>query len=135
MFRSTVVVYRFFLKLLWSKMDQFDHGVEVFVEATQDALCPVKAIVDYAEIGAGPFCFCDGMSLMKASFVGRIWQALIQMGLPSSYYYGHSFRRHSSRKRRYPGFHNPCNGMVGKFGASSLDMHSPGCLSRGTHEH
>lgn len=120
---------RFFLKRL--KTDQFGRGVEVFVGATRDVLCPVKAIVDYAAIrgqAAGPFfCFCDGTPVTKTSFVDRVQQALIQLGLPSSDYYGHSFRIGATTAAANAGIQDSTIQAMGRWASSAFRryIHTP----------
>ena len=85
---------RVFLKR--SKTDQFGRGVEVFLGATGDDICPVAAIRAYANRRgaiAGPFFRCvDGSPLTKARFVDGVRRALTLAGIPSVGYFGHSFR-------------------------------------------
>ena len=72
--------------LSFSKCDQLGRGVDVFLGATGDKLCPVVAVTSYARrrgSAPGPFFrFADGRPLVKTAFVG----------LDSSRYAGHSFR-------------------------------------------
>lgn len=85
---------RIFLKR--SKTDQFGRGVEVFLGATGDDLCPVAAIVAYAGrrgVAPGPFfLFEDGSPLTKARFVDGVKGALVLAGVRPDGYTGHSFR-------------------------------------------
>ena len=79
-----------------SKTDQFGRGVEVFLGATGDEICPVAAIRAYVNrrgTAAGPFFRCaDGSPLTKARFVDGVRRALTLAGIPSGGYFGHSFR-------------------------------------------
>ena len=84
------------VRLRRSKTDQFGSGVEVYMGATGDELCPVHAIVAYSKrrgTAAGPFFRCeDGVPLSKARFVDGVRSALAWAGVPSEGYSGHSFR-------------------------------------------
>ena len=68
----------------------------MFVRATYEDLCPVRAVTTYAavrESASGAFFhFQDGTPLAKPRFVEAVRQALGQAGIPSEGYSGHSFR-------------------------------------------
>ena len=83
-------------RLKRSKTDQFGRGVEVFVGATGDEICPVRAVSAYAAArgnAPGPFFrMGDGSALTKARFVEAVRHALARAGVSSVGYSGHSFR-------------------------------------------
>ena len=85
---------RIFLKR--SKTDQFGRGVNVFLGATGDAICPVSAMIAYVTSrgdSPGPFFrTAEGLPLTKAYFVSRIRAALTRAGFRETDYSGHSFR-------------------------------------------
>ena len=85
---------RFLLKR--SKTDQFGGGVEVFVGAVEDEICPVRAVSTYAAArgnAPGPFFrLRDGSALSKTRFVEAVRQALSRTGVSAVGYSGHSFR-------------------------------------------
>ena len=87
-------VLRVFLKR--SKTDQYGRGVEVFMAATDNDLCPVTAVRSYVSLrGTRPgalFCITDGSPLTKSRFVEPVSSALSQAGVPIAGYSGHSFR-------------------------------------------
>ena len=84
------------VRLKRSKTDQYGRGVEVWLGATSDELCPVQAIVDYARRRGrdpGPFFRLeDGSPLTKGRFVERVRAAMRRAGIDTSGYSGHSFR-------------------------------------------
>lgn len=85
---------RVFLKR--SKTDQFGRGVDVYLGATGDDLCPVAAVLAFvANRGSSPgpfFRLADGTPLTKARFVAKVRDALARAGVPQLHYSGHSFR-------------------------------------------
>ena len=87
-------VLRVFLKR--SKTDQYGRGIEVFIGATNDDLCPVRAVTSYVSLrGPEPGTFfrhADGTPLTKARFVELVRSALIRAGVSVRGYSGHSFR-------------------------------------------
>ena len=87
-------VLRLFLKR--SKTDQYGRGVEVFMAATDNDLCPVAAVQSYVSLrGTRPgalFRTIGGSPLTKSRFVGLVRSALTRAGVPIAGYSGHSFR-------------------------------------------
>ena len=79
-----------------SKCDQFGGGANIILEATDDALCPVKAMVLFVtERGCalGPFFRkASGETATKPWFVGEVQEILAKCGLNQSDFAGHSFR-------------------------------------------
>ena len=85
---------RVFLKR--SKTDQLMRGTEVFIGATGDDLCPVRATRHYVlRRGTSPGAFfrsAEGVALSKPRFVKLVRSALTRAGVPIDGYSGHSFR-------------------------------------------
>ena len=79
-----------------SKTDQFGRGVHVYMQATNNQLCPVEAVTTYVGMrGASPgpfFRWQDGAPLTKAQFVVKVRETLVRSGIPIEGYSGHSFR-------------------------------------------
>ena len=79
-----------------SKTDPFRQGVEIFLEATNTDICPVRAMVDYLGIRPptpGPlFLSRLDVPLTRAALVAKLQEALRQAGLNHTEYNGHSFR-------------------------------------------
>ena len=78
-----------------SKCDQFGGGTNIVLGATDDALCPVKAMVLFVtERGCslGPFFHkASGETATKSWFVGKVREILAKCGLNQSDFAGHSF--------------------------------------------
>ena len=87
------LVVRVFLKR--SKTDQFGRGTEVFLGATGNDICPVRAVSAYvARQGTSPrafFHFETGIPMTKAKFIKNVRAALMRGGIPETGYSGHSF--------------------------------------------
>ena len=85
---------RVFLKR--SKTDQFGRGVHVYMQATNNQLCPVNAVTTYVAMrgtSSGPFFrWQEGAPLTKAQFVDKVRETMLQAGIPTEGYCGHSFR-------------------------------------------
>ena len=83
-----------FLKM--SKMDQYGRGVEVFMAATNNDLCPVRAVLTYVTLrGTRPgafFCAIRGSPMTKSRFVEMVRSVLLRDGVLIAGYSGHSFR-------------------------------------------
>ena len=79
-----------------SKTDQYGRGVEVFMAATDNDLCPVTAVRSYVSLrGTRPGAFfytANGSLLTKSRFVELVRSALSRAGVPIAGYSGHSFR-------------------------------------------
>ena len=84
------------IRLKCSKTDPFRQGVDVHIGRTDQTLCPVTALINYIAIrGNSPgllFHFNDGTPLTKSKFMQQFRQLLIQAGIDSTLYAGHSFR-------------------------------------------
>ena len=69
-----------------SKTDQFGRGTEVFLGATVDELCPVRAVSSYvAHLGTAAGAFfrtAAGIAVMKARFVEQVRAVLSRTGIP-----------------------------------------------------
>ena len=90
---------QFHLKV--SKCDQFGGSANIVLGATDDALCPVKAMVLFVterhvcvcDHVLGPFfCKASGETATKPWFVGEVREILAKCGLNQSDFAGHSFR-------------------------------------------
>ena len=85
------------IHLRQSKTDSFGRGVDIFLGRTNQAICPVAAILSFltvrpAGMGGPLFCFQDGSVLSRERLVGEVRAALQRQGLDASRYSGHSFR-------------------------------------------
>ena len=79
-----------------SKSDPYRQGVTIFLGATDQPLCPVKALLAYIAVRgqtAGPlFQFKDKQPLTREKLVVNLRAALTEAGLNPKDYAGHSFR-------------------------------------------
>ena len=84
------------IHLKQSKTDKERKGIDVFLGASGDELCPVAALTAYLAIrgqSGGPFFrFQDGKPLTKTRFTQNVREALAALGLQEQSYTGHSFR-------------------------------------------
>ena len=108
-------------------------GVEVFVGATGDALCPVQATVTYSSRrGDSPGLFFrtdGGVPLSKARFVDGVRSALTQAGIAMQGYSGHSFRIGAATAAASAGIQDSVIGQVVQLGVSHLHPYPKGCTS------
>ena len=79
-----------------SKTDQFGRGVDIYLGATGDELCPVAALLAYLAVRGGEdgplFRFRDCRALTREVFVDKVRSALSILGYDASTYAGHNFR-------------------------------------------
>ena len=79
-----------------SKTDPLRKGTNITLGATQDSLCPVKALMPYlAKRGShpGPLFICeDQRFLTQSAFRSHLMALLDKLGLEKSHYNTHSFR-------------------------------------------
>ena len=113
---------RVFLKR--SKTDQFGQGVEVFLGATGDELCPVATVVSYSSrrgSASGPFFkFKNGSPLTKARFVDGVRSALSKAGVRSEGYTGHSFRIGAATSAARAGVQDSVIQALGRWSSSAF---------------
>ena len=113
---------RVFLKR--SKTDQFGRGVAVWIGATGDELCPVRAMLDYVACrGTGPgvfFRFEGGSPLTKNRFVERVRGALVRAGIETTGYSGHSFRIGAATAAAEAGLEDSVIQALGRWSSSAF---------------
>ena len=85
------------INLKQSKTDPFRKGVQVFIGATNDHLCPVAALMAYLavrdkDMTTPLFKFQDNEPMSRDRFVREVRKALREAGMDQSKYAGHSFR-------------------------------------------
>ena len=85
------------VRIKQSKMDPFRQAVDVFLGATNSAICPVDAVIRYIAVYSCPypgplFVLQSGLPLTHSYFVGHLQSALQQAGLDQSRFNSHSFR-------------------------------------------
>ena len=93
---SAPSVVRLRIKQSKTVTDPFRAGVDVFLGATGDDLCPVQALIAYLAVRPaepGPlFIFQSGTPLSRSALICHLQSALRTVGINSSPYTGHSFR-------------------------------------------
>ncbi len=86
----------FRVRLKQSKTDPLRQGADVFLGATNAAICPVQALYKYLEQrgpSSGPlFKFASEAPLTRVALVDHLRQALQQSGFDATAFSGHSFR-------------------------------------------
>ena len=84
------------VKPKFSKTDPFRAGVAIFLECTDDVLCPVAPVLAYFAIcpqAPGPlFVFKDGSYFTREHLVAHLRLGLRQAGSEADRYSSHSFR-------------------------------------------
>lgn len=107
-----------------SKCDQFGSGVDVVVGRTNNALCPVAAILHYIVArGAAPgpfFLNAEGQTITKPWFVEQIRQVLGSRGLPQHQYAGHSFRIGAATSAALAGIEDSTIQALGRWQSSAF---------------
>ena len=118
-FPSTIRIH-----LRRSKTDQFNKGVNIYMGATGDELCPVSALLAYLAVRGkidGPlFRFKDGRSLTREGFTSTVRSALSALGYDSSEYAGHSFRIGAATTAAEQGVEDSTIKMLGRWESSAF---------------
>ena len=107
-----------------SKTDQFGRGTQVYLGATGDELCPVRALQSYVVVrGTSPGAFfrsAVGTPLTKARFVDQVRSALARAGIPTSGYSGHSFRIGAATAASQAGIPDSTIQALGRWSSSAF---------------
>ena len=115
------------LNLKTSKTDPFRKGVEIVLGRTDNALCPVTALLAYLAIrGRGPgflFLFADGRPLTKQRFISKVREALASVGVDPSQYAGHSFRIGAATTANARGLNDSTIQMLGRWQSSAYKLY------------
>ena len=86
----------FILNLKRSKTDPFGKGTKIYLRKSGNLLCPVQALVDFLllrpNITGGLFIWENGSVVSKEQFISALRLTLVQVGLDSKLFAGHSFR-------------------------------------------
>ena len=84
------------LRIKQSKTDPFRQGTDVFLGATGQDICPLRAMANFLAIRSPApdplFVFGSGSPLSREILVSRVQSALAEAGLKHTAYKGHSFR-------------------------------------------
>ena len=107
-----------------SKCDQFGGGTNIILGATDDALCPVKAMVLFVtERGCAlsPFFHkASGETATKSWFVGEVREILAKCGLNQSDFAGHSFRIGATTTAALAGIEDSAIQVLGRWHSTAF---------------
>ena len=107
-----------------SMCDQLGSGVDIFVGRTGTDVCPVALTIEYVRRRGptpGPFFRRrDGTPLTKAFFVARVREALVEMGMESHQYSGHSFRIGAATAAAQAGFEDSVIQALGRWSSTAF---------------
>ena len=110
-----------------SKTDPFRAGVDVFVGATGNDLCPVSAVLSFLVVrGAAPgplFKFQDGTPLTRARLVVEVQKALEAAGVDHRRYTGHSFRSGAATTAARRGIEETTIKMLGRWKSNAFQLY------------
>ena len=115
------------VRLKTSKTDPFRRGVDVFVDRTDNDLCPVSAVLAYmVKRGKGPgpfFAFRDGSPLTRPRLVSEVKRALSRAGVDHVQYSGHSFRSGAATTAAERGVEDSVIKMLGRWKSSAYQLY------------
>ena len=110
-----------------SKTDPFRQGVDIFLGATKNPLCPVMAMLAYLAIrgsAAGPlFIRSNGSPLTRSFLVDSLKTALSQCGIDPAKYNGHSFRIGAATTAAACGIPDATIKMLGRWQSSAYSLY------------
>lgn len=110
-----------------SKTDQFGRGVDIYLGATGDELCPVAALLAYLAVRGGEdgplFRFRDCRALTREVFVDKVRSALSILGYDASTYAGHSFRIGAATTAAGKGIEDSVIKMLGRWESSAYQLY------------
>jgi hypothetical protein len=102
-------------------------GVDVFLERTEDDICPVSALMAYLAVrgmAPGPlFRFQDGRFLIKQLFIERVRMGLDTLGINSKDYAGHSFWIGAATTAAERGVEDSLIKMLGRWESSAYQIY------------
>ena len=107
-----------------SKTDPFGVGCHIYLGRTHTIPCPVAAVLGYLSLRPpihGPlFIYQGGMPLTRDSLVQHLRAALVQAGIDSSSYSGHSFRIGAATAARQAGYSDSLIQTLGRWKSSAF---------------
>jgi len=103
-----------------SKTDPFRKGVDLYLGATSETLCPVKALLPYLAIrpeqsNSPLFIFQDGCPLTRQRFSNILNTSLSRLGYNSALYNTHSFRIEAATTARQVNIPDSSIKMLGRW--------------------
>ena len=116
------------LNLKQSKTDPFRKGVQIYIGATNNQLCPVAALMAYLAIRdrdpTSPlFKFQDNEPLTRDRFVREVRKSLREAGLDQSKYAGHSFRSGAATEAAARGLEDSLIKTLGRWESSAYQVY------------
>ena len=115
------------LRIKTSKTDPFRQGVDVCLGRTDNALCPVAALLAYVSrrgTNPGPlFVFDDGSPLTREALVREVRGALAMAGIDAAQYSGHSFRSGAATTAAAAGVEDSVIKILGRWQSSAYQVY------------
>ena len=115
------------IRIKASKTDPFRQGCDIYLGRTHKPLCPVSALLAYMirrGQSKGPlFKFADGKPLTRERFVVKVREALVEAGINSAPYSGHSFRIGAATTAAQKGVEDATIKMLGRWKSSAYQLY------------
>ncbi len=115
-----------YLHLAFSKVDQFGKGCEVVLARSDNAICPVSALMAYVRMrgpNGGPlFQFQDGTPLSRSRLNSRVRQALTSAGW-KGHFTMHSFRIGAATTAAALGFPETLIKALGRWSSETYKVY------------
>ena len=111
-----------------SKTYPFGNGVQIYLGRTDNAICPVAALLSFIAVRpphlSGPLLrFPNGSTLTRAILVTQVKRALTASGIDSSRYSGHSFRIGAATTAAAAGIPDHQIKMLGRWESSAFTLY------------
>ena len=120
-----------------SKTDPFHRGVEIYLGATNDSICPLNGILPYLALRSkrdGPlFIFPDCRGLTCQSFSSILGDLLNELNVDSTHYNTHSFRIGAATSAKLANIPDTYIKMLGRWKSDTYQQYiktPPGELAR-----
>ena len=116
------------INLKQSKTDPFRRGIQVFIGATNDRLCPVAALMAYLTMrdkstSTPLFKFQNNEPLSRDRFVMEVRKALREAGIDQSKYAGHSFRIGAATEAAARGLEDSLIKALGRWESAAYQVY------------
>ena len=106
-----------------SKTDPLGKGINIFLGATGQDICPVTALSNFLFVrpkGQGPlFVLADGAPLLRSQFIEKVRKALSYANIDEGKYSGHSFRIGAATSAAAAGVPDHMIKMMGRWESSA----------------
>ena len=115
------------IRIKASKTDPFRKGVSIFIGRTDNALCPVAAMLAYVAMRGGDqgplFRQSDGQPLTRTFLVTALRAGLAASGIDQSKYCGHSFRIGAATTAALNGIPDSTIKILGRWESSAYQLY------------